>query len=164
MYFLKYIHFGEVWDDGRKKVRFDLERKRWIEVIDSNQNIDSLRAAFKWLHRFKADGYWDFKHVGDVPFHYQELYWIDPEEHLKVLKAELVLSHRVTIDRLNEIKNDLDFFLYDIQCFDKLYVPNIVRKVLPWGYKFTWENILRRFDLPLSYLHLFESDKNKSKK
>ena len=162
--FLLYIQNGEVWCKSGEKVHLDLERKRWIEVNDFSKNIDSLRAVFKWLHRFKADGYWDFEHFGDHPFDPHELSWTGPVGHLKDLTTELITSHSVTIKRLIEIKNDLDFFFCHIQDLDNIYIPDTVSNALPKGFKFTWENILRKFGLPQTHLHLFESDEIKSEK
>jgi len=165
--FLLYIKNGEVWCKSGKKVHFDLERNCWIEVNDFNENIDSLRAVYKWLHRFKEERYFDFDYYNDHPFDLEDLCWTFrtfPVDLLQALKTELIISQSVTIERLVEIKNDLDFFLYDIQGFDQLYVKGFSWLERPWGPKFTWENVLRKVNLPLKHLHLFESDKIKSKK
>jgi hypothetical protein len=163
--FLQYIQKGEVcYNKSGKKVHFDLERKLWIEVNDFNENIDSYRAAYKWLRRFEADGYL-YCSYNDLPYEPEGLCDVGVTMGwLQELKTELIISQRITIERLIEIKNDLDFFRHDIQDLDQFYVIDIVSKALPDGFKFTWENILRKYDLPLSYLHLFESDEGKSAK
>jgi hypothetical protein len=155
--FLLYVHYGEVWHkpDTQKCLHFDLERKCWTEANGPNDDTNNLRAAYKWLHRFKADDYFNHENIADVAFNYQELYWIEPRQHLKAIKTELILSKDITIDRLMEIKKDLDLFWYDIQGLDHIIIEDNVNRKLPNGFKFTWQNILEKFDLPLTHLNFF---------
>jgi hypothetical protein len=163
--FLLYIKNGEVWCKSEKKVHFDLERKRWIDVIDFNKNFDSLRAAYKWLRRFKVDGYIGYELENKfITLRNGRFFWEVAWDHIQAIKTELIVTKRVTIERLIEIKNDLALFFLSIQDLDDLLISDIVSKALPNGFKFTWENILRRFDLPLTHLHLFESDEIRSEK
>jgi len=161
--FLQYIHYGEVWNrfNTEKYLHFDLETKRWNEVCGYKQNIDSLRAAYKWLHRFKTDGYWgpeSYESIPDVYVLYPELSWEDRNHHIQELKAELILSPELTIDRLFDIKKDLDLFWYHIEDLDCIEIEDNVSRIIPDGFTFIWENILRKFGLPQSYIDLLNSD------
>jgi hypothetical protein len=162
--FLRYIRNGEVWCKSGKKVHFDLEKNRWIEVSDFNENIDSVKAVYKWLHRFKAAGYWDFRHFDNLPIDPTNLCWPYPRGHIEALTNELILCESITIERLIEIKNDINLFTLGNHALEIITDAYNVSKTLPAGFKFTWENILRKFDLPLSHLHLFESDDIRSEK
>jgi hypothetical protein len=153
--FLRYVHRGEVWYEfeTQKYLHFDLERKCWTESADLSDDTNSLRAAYKWLHRFKSDEYFDFESVTDVAPDYQELYWIEPKQHLKAIKIELILSKVIIIDWLIEVKSDLELFWYKIQDLDHIEIEADVNEKLPKGFKFTWENILREFGLPAIHLN-----------
>ena len=80
------------------------------------------------------------------------------------MKINLVTAKNLPISRLLEIKNDLDLFWYDIQDLNDVQIEYEVIENLSKGFKFTWENILRKFNLPQTYRHLFETDENKSEK
>ena len=159
--FLDYVYFGEVFTPcgtENKYLHFDHERKYWVEVDGVNADGNTLRAAYKWLHKFKDDDYFDMSNIADVAFNNQELYSIEPELHLKAIKNELIFSKNFSIDRLLEIKNDVDLFWYDIKWLDRLEVDYEVQMELPTGFKFTWENILRKFGLPMEYLTTLEQE------
>ena len=159
--FLDYIHSGEVFTpycNSNKHLHFDHERKCWIEVDGVDADINCLRAAYKWLHKFKDDDYFDMSNIADVAFNNQELYSIEPELHFKAIKNELIFSKNLSIDRLLEIKNDVDLFWYDIKWLDSLEIEYEVQSELPAEFKFTWENILRKFGLPMEYLTTLEQE------
>jgi hypothetical protein len=165
--FLQYVHGGQVFSgifSDDKCLHFDLEKKNWIEVSGQRHDINSLREAWKWLHKFLDAGYWDDKTVGDAIFDYQELYLIEPKHHLEAIKAELLCSKELSVERLIEIKNDLDLFWRDIESFNDLGNNCRPYGVLPMTYEFTWENILNKFGIPLSHLAFFNSEKVEPKK
>jgi hypothetical protein len=165
--FLDYISYGEVWfkfDAKTKYLRFDIERKSWIEVSGLNDDFDSLKTAYKWLNRFKVVGYFDLETVADYVHKHLELYLIEPEQYFQDIKTELILSQKVTIERLIEIKKDLDLFWYNIQDLDHINIDGNVNGKLAKGFKFTWENILYKFGLSRSFLNLLNSKEVKSKK
>jgi hypothetical protein len=165
--FLRYIHCGEVWCNDytpRDYFSFNLENKSWYKTDGLNKDSNSLRVAYKWLNSFIDDGYFDLDNVADVAPNYQELYWIEPEEQLQLMKINLLVAKNISMSRLLEIKNDLDLFWYDIQDLDHIETEYEIIENLSNGFKFTWENILRKFGLSLTYLCLFNSEEVKSKK
>jgi hypothetical protein len=95
--------------------------------------------------------------VDDVSLSYKELYWDEPEQQVKLMKINLVTAENLPISRLLEIKNDLDLFWYDIQDLNDVQIEYEVIENLSRGFKFTWENILKKFGLPRTYLNLLNS-------
>lgn len=158
--FLEYIHRGEVWreTDSHKYPHFDLEKNCWVEGNPPKDDFSGLKAAYKWLHRFKADDYFEFGNHANIAFHYQELYWVEPDLYFWPIKLELLLSKRISINRLLEIKKDLDLFFYDIQYFDRLSFEDDISDMHSDDFKFTWENILSKFELPRAHLDLLNSE------
>jgi len=160
--FLFYIHSGEIWckDVTLKKYHhFNIERNIWIEADEPDySDIDYLRAAYIWLNKFKADDYFDLKSIRSVAQSNELLYWIGPDDYMQEIKEELIRSSEMSIDRLLEIKKELDLFWYDITDLDDMRPEDNIEGEPPMEYVFTWENFLREFNLPLSYLNLFNSD------
>lgn len=158
--FLEYIHRGEVWHETNsyKYPHFDLEKNCWIEGNPPKDDFSSLKAAFKWLHRFKAEGYFDYDNFADVAPNYQELYWIEPDLYFRGIKLDLLFSKKISINRLFEIKNELHLFFRHIQDLDRIIIEEDVNRKSADGFRFTWENIFRKFGLPLIYLCYFNSD------
>lgn len=165
--FLVYVSFGEthIKIKGRPKyLHFDLEAKSWVKVKGPKDDIDSLRGAFKWLHRFRDDDCWDIETAGHIPLKYQELFWTRLEEHLKTIKAELLRSAELPMERFIEIKNDLDLFWYKIEKLNEIGIEDTANGKPSTEFKFTWENILKKFDLPLDQLAFLNSEKIEHKK
>jgi hypothetical protein len=165
--FVRYVRWGEVvfgGDPTDRGLHFDLERKLWIEVDEPKDDINSLREAWKWLNRFKADDYFDRKTFGKAECYYQDLYAMEPEDHIQAINKELLRSKDLSMERLIEIKNDLDLFWRDIGDFNDIGREYRPYGILPPDFDFTWENILRKFALPLSHLAFLNPGKSKAEK
>jgi len=166
--FLTYIHFSETWCKDltlKKYHHYDIERNIWIEADKPNySDISSLRAAYKWLNKFKADGYFDPKSIRSVAKSNELLYWIGPDDYMQEIKEELIRSSEMSIDRLLEIKEELDLFWYDITDLDDMRPEDNIEGEPPMEYVFTWENFLKEFNLPLTHLDSFESKEANSTK
>jgi len=159
--FLTYIHSGETWckDFNLKKYHhFNIKEKCWIEVSKPNDgDIECLRTAYTWLHRFKEDDYFDLESIRSVAQSNEPLYWIGPDDYMQEIKEELIHSSEMSIDRLLEIKKELDLFWYDITDLDDMRPEDNIEGETPMEYVFTWENFLKKFNLPLTYLTILES-------
>jgi hypothetical protein len=165
--FLAYLYYGKMipkLDARNKYMHFDQERKSWVDVNGPKDDIDTLREVFKWLHRFHDDDCWDIETAGHIPLQYQELHWTRLEDHLKTIKVELLRSVKLPLERVKEIKNDLDLFWYPIETLDHIEIEDSGNEKLSTNFKFTWENILRKFGLPLDHLPFFNSEKIEHKK
>jgi len=159
--FLFYMQSGETWCKDvilRKHYHFDIERNIWIEADSPDySDNDCLRAAYIWLNKFKADDYFDSKSIRSVAQSNELLYWIGPNDYMEEIKEELIRSSDMPIDRLLEIKKELDLFWYDITDLDDMRPDDNIEGEPPMDYVFTWENFLKKFNLPLTHLDLFEA-------
>lgn len=165
--FLVYVSLGEthIKMKGRPKyLHFDRETKSWVKVNGPRDDVNTLRVAFEWLHRFHDDGCWDTEAAGDIPLNYHDIFRTRLEEHLKTIKAKLLCSEELTTERLIEIKNDLDLFWYKIEKLDEIRIEETACGILPPDFDFTWESILRRFGLPRSHLAFLNPEKSKAEK
>jgi hypothetical protein len=165
--FLAYVFFGETHlkIKGRPKyLHFDRETKSWVKVDGPKDDVNTLRLAFEWLHRFHDDGCWDTEAAGDIPLNYHDIFRTRLEEHLKTIKAELLCSEELTTERFIEIKNDLDLFWYKIEKLDEIRIEDTANGKPSTEFKFTWESILRKFGLPLRHLASLNSRKSKAEK
>jgi hypothetical protein len=165
--FLIYVDLGGAYfkvGHPIKYMQFDLKTKSWVEVRHRNGDTNSMRNAFKWLHRFRDEGYFDLE-IGDDNFpKYPTLFWYRVERHLTKIKTELLRSAELTMERLKEIKNDLDLFWVEIETLAKIEIEEVGNERLSTEFEFTWESILRRFGLPLSHLALLNPEKSKAEK
>jgi hypothetical protein len=158
--FLRYIHSGEVWCNDytpRDYFHFDLENKSWYKTDGFNKDSNSLRDAYKCLNSFFEYGYFDMDNVDDVSLSYKELYLDEPEQQAQLIKINFLLAKNLSISRLLEIKNDLDLFWYDIQDLNDVQIEYEIIENLSNGFEFAWENILKKFDFPRTYLNLLNS-------
>jgi hypothetical protein len=165
--FLSYVHGGQVFSgifSEGKYLHFDLESKSWTEVGGRRNDINSLRDAWKWLNRFRADDYFDLETLTDALRHYQELYLVEPEQHFWAIKAELLYSKELTMERLIEIKNDLALFWWDMERLTDLGTGYRPYGILPMVFEFTWEKVLKQFGLPLDQLAFLNSAEIEHKK
>ena len=165
--FVAYVSLGETHLNfkGRPKyLHFERETKSWVKVNGLKDDVNTLRSAFEWLHRFHDDGCWDIETAGDIPLNYHDLFRTRLEEHLKTIKAELSCSEQLPTERLIEIRNDLDLFWYKIEKLDEIKLEDTANGKLPPDFNFTWESILKRFGLPLSHLALLNPGKSRAEK
>lgn len=160
--FLRYIHCGEVLELFGAKTgffHFDWEKQSWASVDGINYDLNNLRNTYWWLNKFRNDGYFDLSNVSDVAFGYQELYVIDPSHYLESIKAELLISEKMTIDRLLEIKNEMDLFWYDIKQLKPLPTKDELQAKLSDEFEFSWKSVLRKFGLPMELLSLLDEER-----
>ncbi len=68
------------------------------------------------------------------------------------------------MERLIEIKNDLDLFWHNIEKLDDIEVEDNANGKLSTEFEFTWENIIRKFGLPPSNLAFLNSEKIEHRK
>jgi hypothetical protein len=68
------------------------------------------------------------------------------------------------MERFIEIKNDLDLFWYKIEKLNEIGIEDTANGKPSTEFKFTWENILKKFDLPLDQLAFLNSEKIEHKK
>jgi hypothetical protein len=165
--FLGYLHRGEVFFKSGavdEWLHFDLEKKSWIRVDGPKRNINSLREAWKWLNRFKTDDYFDPETFAKAAFDYEELYSTEPKQYFEAIRTELLHSKELSVERLFDIKSDLDLFWRDIESFNDIGAEYRACGILPPDFDFTWESILRRFGLPLSHLVLLNPGKSRAEK
>jgi hypothetical protein len=155
--FLRYIHCGEVielfgWTTDL--FHFDWEKRSWFQADGINHDLNNLKKAYIWLNKFRDDGYFDLSNVSDAAFGYQELYVIDPSHYFESIKAELLRSKKMTIERLLEIKKEMDLFWYDIGSLKTLPTENKIQAARSDEFEFTWKSILSKFGLSMEYLSL----------
>jgi hypothetical protein len=139
--FLAYLYYGKMFsrlDAPDKFLHFDLETKSWVKVSGPKDNIDSLREVFNWLHRFHDDDCWNIEPVGHVRLRYQKLFGTRLERHLKEIKTELLRPEELTMERLIEIKNDLDLFWYKIEELDDIKIEDKANGKVSTEFKITW--------------------------
>ena len=163
--FLSYVHQGGIatkigiLDSAIQYFYLDRETDSWIEVIHPQYDIRTLRAGHEWLARFEADDYWGPETNMDIVLLHEDFYIDGPEEHLRTLKAELLRGVDLSMERLVEIKRDLNLFRRDIGNLAEISSDDREITKLSAGFKFTWENVLKKFRLPLSNLPLLTSSK-----
>jgi hypothetical protein len=165
--FLSYVHRGRVFvkrEPIDEWLHFDLEGKSWIELDGPKRDINSLKEAWKWLNKFEADDYFDPESFGKAECYYQDLYAMEPEDHIQAIKKELLRSKGLSVERLIEIKIDLDLFWRDIESFNDIGAEFSALGILPPDFDFTLESILRKFGLPLSHLALLNPGKSRAEK
>jgi hypothetical protein len=84
--------------------------------------------------------------------------------NFEAIRTELLPSKHLSMERLIEIKNDLDLFWRDIGDFNDIGREYRPYGILPPDFNFTWENILKKFGLPRSHLALLNPGKFKPEK
>ena len=148
MDFLTYIHYGEFhFDNENKNYFYDFELKCWRESTSSEINLNYNDFEY-WIQKFLEDGYIVKKGLGHALMEVWVWYQCEDDEYAaSFLKGDILNADKLSIEELEIIKIDLKMLGFTIEELNEISCDYESEEKFPRGFKFTWENLLKKFCL-----------------
>lgn len=164
-HFFSYVYAGYlVHGDGSTTIRYNEDADQWEEmqnfswrnstpseekVLHWINSTSSEEEVLHWINEFRNN--YDIKDFDFIPYKLAEEYGYESgfnDRFIDKIKSEILDATELGIEDLQRMKDNLELFDYTIAVSNEDDIAKARGSYLDSDKEFTWENLLKRFDIP----------------